>query len=359
MITLLMVAAYIIAAPLGFAYIKNEDTAKKYYIASVCMVFTLLTGFRSLDVGADTQNYMASYYNIAQTRWDELFLTFIRYTRSSGGMLFNNALRDPGYAIFVKLTQIISTDYRFYMFVMGLLVNIPLAIFTYRNSTTPWISLLVYFVLSFSFYGTTGYRQTIAFVLSNLIGYEFIKQRKLIPFLLVITVGFFIHKSILVTIPLFFLANKKITPPYVICILTGIVTVFVFRVPFSVLMKQLSGYGEMYTGQYEGAGTWTFTFMLLLALLVSLIYQRNLINRNRHANHYINALILAAVFDPLTFVNPSAMRIVEYFSFYLMLLIPCFITIVERRSRIIANVLITALLLGLLVKSGQTYHFMW
>lgn len=355
----MIVMIYLVLAPCFYSQITdNADKARKWYIISVCTIFTLMTGLRSLEVGPDTISYKTSYEFVANMSWDELLSDFYSYIHSAEGMLQNNELRDPAYNCFVKLTQLISCNYRFFMFVMGLVVNIPLGKWVYENSTKPYMTFLVYFILNFSFYGTTGYRQTIAFSLVTFVGYKYIRERRLIPFLLLVGIAFFFHKSVLIVLLYYFLANKKITKPYTICALFGIALVFVYRMPFSQFWKQLSGYGETYPGQYEGAGTWTFTAMLGLVLIVILIYKELIIKYDIQATNYINAMILAAVFDPLTFVNPSALRIVEYFSIYLALLMPDMLCIVKKKDRSLASMAIVIVLVLLCIKSGQKFYFM-
>lgn len=356
----LIVIIYLILAPHFYSEITdNEDKARKWYIISVCTIFTLMTGLRSLEVGPDTINYKASYETIANMSWDELFSDFYSYLHSAEGMLQNSEIRDPAYNCFVKFTQIFSCNYRFFMFIMGLIVNIPLGKWVYENSKKPYMTFLVYFILNFSFYGTTGYRQTIAFSLVTFIGYKYIKERRLIPFLLLVGIAFFFHKSVLIVLLFYFLANKEITKPYTICALFGIALVFAYRIPFSQFWKQISGYGETYPGQYEGAGTWTFTAMLGLILVVILIYKEFIIQSDIQATNYINAIILASVFDPLTFVNPSALRVVEYFSIYLALLMPDMLYIVKKKDRSVASMGIVIVLVLLCIKSGQKFYFMW
>lgn len=355
----LVVIAYIILAPPFCVKITRDVVkGKKLYIISVCVIFTLMTGLRSLEVGADTINYKISYEIVANTSWTELLNNFYAYIHSTGGMLQNNSLRDPAYNCFVKLTQVVCNNYRFFMFVMGIVVNVPLAKWVYDNSKKPYMTFLVYLILNYSFFGTTGYRQTIAYTLATFIGYKFVKEKKLIPFLVIIAIAFFFHKSVLIVLLFYFLANKKITQSYIICSVMGIIVIFIFRWQFSQFWKELSGYGEMYTGQYEGAGTWTFTMMLVLVLMVSLLFRHLILDYDKQSNHYINATILAAIFVPLTFINPSSMRIIEYFSIYLTLLLPDMLSIVKAKDRQLASALVIIVLVLLYVKSGQTYYFM-
>lgn len=118
-------------------------------------------------------------------------------------------IKDPGYAAVVKAFQTFSTNYQAYLVFIALLFMIPMAIWIYRNSSMPCLSFIIFSTLFYSFYAVTGIRQTIATSLVVFIGYEFIKKKKPIPFLLLMFIAFFIHKSCICFLPFVFFAHKK------------------------------------------------------------------------------------------------------------------------------------------------------
>ena len=81
----------------------------------------------------------------------------------------------------------------------------------------PGESLIVLFAPSFAnkpkcalfyaFYSVTGHRQTLATALIVFVGYKYIKEKKLLKFLVIAFIVFMLHKSSLVFIPYYFIAH--------------------------------------------------------------------------------------------------------------------------------------------------------
>lgn len=123
--------------------------------------------------------------------------------------------KGPRLCAFCKDISSFSTNYQVYLVFIALLFMIPMAIWIYRNSSMPCLSFIIFSTLFYSFYAVTGIRQTIATSLVVFIGYEFIKKKKPIPFLILVFLSFFIHKSCVCFLPFVFFAYKKITWRYV------------------------------------------------------------------------------------------------------------------------------------------------
>ena len=75
---------------------------------------------------------------------------------------------------------------------------------------------------------------------------------------------------------------------------------------------------------------------------------------------FYSALYLAMFFVPLTWINPSAMRVVQYFSIYLVVLVPEMIEAVffEKSKKIVTGIVVF-LLVYFLFRSSPTYVFFW
>ena len=181
---------------------KPSKNKKKAFCAIACVQWVILSGLRGMTVGADTIGYRRSFYRIGLTSWHKIFANVSAYI---GGA----EIKDPGYALFVKIFQVFSTNYQVYLVFIALLFMIPMAIWIYRNSSMPCLSFIIFSTLFYSFYAVTGIRQTIATSLVVFIGYEFIKKKKPIPFLILVFLSFFIHKSCVCFLPFVFLRTKK------------------------------------------------------------------------------------------------------------------------------------------------------
>ena len=72
-----------------------------------------------------------------------------------------------------------------------------------------------------------------------------------------------------------------------------------------------------------------------------------------------NGLLIALIFVPITFVNPNMMRVVQYFSVYIMILIPDIINSFKGKERSVVLVIATMLITFLFVRNNPRYLFYW
>lgn len=332
---------------------KPSKQNKKIFCVIATIQWIILSGLRHISIGADTLAYkLYNFDYVLNETWQELFENFIN-------IIFKGAEgKDPGYKIFVKFIQIFSENYQIYLVIIALIFMIPLGIWIYINSIEPLMSFLIYTCLFSSFFAITGLRQTIATSLVVLIGYKFIKERKFWTFLILILVSFTIHKSVLCFLPFYFIANKKITKKYLVIMLISSFFVFIFKNKVMFILGNFMGY-EQYINQYNGAGTWTFT-TLMVAMTIVTIWKYDVMFKNNYLiTHYTNALLMALIFIPLTFIDPSAMRVVQYYSIFIMLLIPEIIKSFSKKERIIVYYIASILLITLYLKNKPQYLFFW
>ena len=333
---------------------SSSANSRKVYIILITLQLTLLSGLRHWSVGADTTVYAESFFNDMQYSFLDAVNNFIN-------IFFGDEKgKDPGYFIFVKIVQFFTDDYQIYLLTIAIIFTFSLGYFIFRNSTEPVFSFLLYSCLFWAFFSITGHRQTLATALC-LIGYEFIKKKKLLPFAVLNVFAFVLHKSSMVFFLFYFLAHKKVTRTYFAGILLLFPIIMINRIYYSNLMKFFSGYDEY--GINEAAGTGTFTTIFIIIAFVTFWRLKIIIQNNPQASHYINAILIGLLLLPLTWVNPSAMRIVQYFSIFLILLIPEIIKSFRNESHeleILAYYMTTGILILLFWGYGETYYkFFW
>ena len=99
--------------------------------------------------------------------------------------------------------------------------------------------------------------------------------------------------------------------------------------------------------------------MLALVVFVALWRAPRIVHL-AHAGSWLNAVLVALVLVPLTFVDPNAMRIVQYYSIFLVLLVPAILqSFSDYRERALAYLVAGAFLLALFIRSGSDYIFYW
>ncbi|WJE46140.1 EpsG family protein [Peribacillus frigoritolerans] len=328
---------------------------KKLFCILIAIQWILISGLRHIDIGPDTDQYLYRFNEVKYTSWEQLI-------RSLFGFIFGGEdVKDPGYSLFVKVVQLLITDYQLYLILVAMIFTIPLAIYIYKNSSDPFLSFILYSCLFYSFFSITGIRQTIATAIGVFLGYKFIKQRSLIKFLLTVGLSALFHKSALILIPFYFIANKKITWKYLVSISLLIPISWVFKGKILTIMAEISGYNG-YDMQLEGAGAKTFSLLLLAVLIVALWRMPIILKNNNNNNHNLNALFIAVIFVSFTFINQNAMRLVQYYSIFLLLLLPEItksFSEEDRKLGFLIKYIITIVLIALLIKNSPYYLFFW
>ena len=343
----------------GFKAKVDSNGNRKKYIQIISFILILQSGLRNVAVGDDTYAYLLKFEDVKTMSWSNIYESIMEYYQFGVG-------KDPGYLVFQKAIQLVINEYQVFLFIIAILFFVALGNFIYKNTSRlndAVIAFVIYSVLFYSFFSITGIRQTIV-TAATLYGYELIKRKKLLPFLILIILASTIHKSVLIFIPFYFIARIK-NPKY---LYRGVLLLFpllmIYKNSMGNYLKVLGGY-EQYD-EFEGAGTYTFTAMFLLISIVALWRSKIIVKNNTNAQHFYNAFAIALLFIPLTWINPTTMRIVQYFSIFMLLFIPEIIHSFQLISTKIATDITRftiILLIVLFVKSSWSsdvsYGFFW
>lgn len=330
---------------------ESSQRNNKIFCILASINWILLSGLRHLTIGADTIKYGYIFEQAQNISWSTLWNERVNiFIHGSMG-------KDPGYIVFQKLFQLLSTDYRIYLILIAVIFTVPLGIWIYRYSHDPFMSFLIYSSLFYSFFSITGIRQTIATAIVVFVGYEFIKERNIWKFILLVLIASTIHLSAMCFLPFYFITNKKLTNKYLVlygCTFAGILALkdSLFR-----LGSRIIGYDQYQP--YEGAATWTFSIFLIALTIVTLMKRKEILTNNTQAIQYMNALLIAVLLVPFTFINPSAMRIIQYFSLFIILLVPELINSFPKKERFFVFFVASATLIFLLIRNNPAYMFFW
>jgi hypothetical protein len=334
-------------------FLKDPSQKKKKIFCSLASLnWILLSGLRHLTIGADTIKYGYFFDQAKNISWSSLWNDRVN-------IFIDKSLgKDPGYIVFQKLIQLFTTNYRIYLILIAVIFTVPLGIWIYKNSSNSFMSFIIYSCLFYSFFSITGIRQTIATALVVFGGYIFIKKGNLWMFLLIILLASTIHFSAICYLPYYFIANKEITNRYLALYGGTFLGVFIFKEHIFRLGSKLIGY-DQYLPFEEAGTTYTFSFFLIALTIVTLLKRNQILENNAMAKHYINALLIATLLVPFTFVNPAAMRVIQYFSLSIMLLVPEIINSFEKKERFFVFLVACSTLIVLLIRNNPMYLFFW
>ena len=329
---------------------RSENNNRIFCILA-SLNWILLSGLRHLRVGADTLKYGYYFEQAKNISWLSLWKEPVDiFIHGSMG-------KDPGYIVFQKLVRLLTTNYRVYLIIIAVIFTLPLGIWIYRNSSNALMSFIIYSCLFYSFFSITGTRQTIATAMVVFVGYRYIKKQNIWIFLLLILIGSSIHFSAICYLPFYFIANREITNKYLFLCGSIFMGVFIFKGYIYRLGSKLIGYDQYLPNQ--GDETWIFTIFLIALAIVTLMKRNEILISNTRNKHYINALLIAVILVLFTFVNPASMRVIQYFSLYIILLVPEIINTFQKKERFFVFLIASSTLILLLIKNNPTYIFFW
>lgn len=340
-------------SPLEYGEARVRINRKRFMVI-VSLLFIILSGLRNRYVGIDTPNYEGMYLSISNSSFSDIFhqlLSFSFFDANDGA--------EPGYLLIEKILQSIHAPFQIFLVLIACGFTIPLSIWIYKYSKRPLLSVMIYFCLFFSLYGTTALRQTIAMAIAFFGGQACLRKKKLLSYMLCCIVAATIHRSALALIPFYFIAKIKWSKVKIAFSLLLIPVLFIFKGAFTSYLTGLAGY-EGYGDYYEGAGTWTFSALMIVILFVTFLYCEKLQEVNPENNYLISGQVLACVLLPITFIDPTNLRVVYYFAFNIILLIPELLEVsFDDKSKNLAEAICCAVLFLLFAKGSIHYYFFW
>lgn len=327
--------------------------SKKMYCIFAATQWIILSGLRHWSVGSDTYQYYNKFVEVRYTSWSKLLSNLFRYIVNP---FADHNFKDPGYHAFVKFFQILFDDYQLFLIFIAIFFTASMAVWIYKNSEMPWLSFIIYSSLFFAFYAVTGHRQTIATALIVFIGYKYIRERKLWKFLALSFVAFLIHKSAIVFVPFYFIANMDITALKSVFVLGGS---FVFSVVGKSVywpIAGLLGFGdEEYELSVGGAGTYA-TILLMVCVFTLLCYP--FVKDRRHDSKFLYNAMFMTIFTTLfVYQHQGFMRVQQYYSLFIMIMIPEIVKSFSKKEQILVAGGGTLVLMAYIVMQNPYYKF--
>lgn len=353
---------------MGLAYFTQQrslkgwdnDRTRRYYIIFCCVLLILQSGLRNVAVGADTYAYKLTFEATARQSWPDIFNRFyLAYVSGRD--------KDPGYYLFVKIFHVFSNNYQVYLMAIAALFFTSLGRFIYLNTNnlrSVFVAMCVYQVFFYGFFSITGTRQTIAtaFVL---FAYEFIVKRRLVTFLFLCFIAALIHKSALLFVPFYFLANFKYPVKALSVVFISLPVIFVMIRPIAQFLTSFSfsdSYAHYANSTYETQGAQMFLAYMLVITIGILYFKRKFRQADKNTYRALNGFCLALFFTPLTWVDPNMMRVIMYYSIFTLFLlgdlVDCFDSVYNKNSNNIL-LLIVLVFCAVLIRRNVDYAFFW
>jgi transmembrane protein EpsG len=212
-------------------------------------------------------------------------------------------------------------------------------------------------------------RQLLAVVLV-LYSYSFVKERKLLKYILVITTAGLIHSSALIMLPFYYLGNLKINKKTIFSYIL-VMLLILFGFPFIERMMSYTTYGQVYVINNYMTESQSSSFLNLAVRFFLLLFILFLKEKDDFKNSYyfFNMAIWTLLTQLITTKIYIFGRITTYFFIYYLLSIPSVLEGLKNRNNKLVYYFVTVLIFTayyivyykkVSISSGYSiYNFFW
>ena len=284
-----------------------------FVVTFAFLVFAVLTSFRSLQVGNDSETYSYLFYKFSE----------------NGFQMDSNI--EYGFQLFCIIVSKFSLKENAIVVASGFLSYCLIIVYILRySSKTPYV-ILIYFLTFFSYY-LSGIRQGIAMAIL-LFAFQTIRRKQTIRTIVIILTASLFHLTALCFLLLLVLNNFKIIKNYAMVLTIVAVAALFFRFESSLFVSIMGRYSHYLTADGGfGVGWLGVTMSLIVYLSVSFISLR-LSNVDREYKRTIFwASFLMLSFGFFAYVTHIFTRIAMFFEFPLIILSADLISKTNRKG---------------------------
>lgn len=318
----------------------------------------LVSGLRHPSVGNDTWGTMDKFQRISQTTWSEVLVSFwdnyFNPNTTTG--------KDPAEDIFYKVISMFTDNSRVMLFIVAIIALTSIGIFIYKHTTTlqeVLFSYIFFLTLFYQYIPNSSVRQPLALAIL-LFAYSNLEKMKIKNFIILLLFASLFHKSALIAgllLPLSMMKNTRSV--YFLFIPLFLVVILYYQFLGTLLM----GVSEIYDNYlqasfYQSSSRPFLVIVLMVGLYVFIAFSgvpRKSDDIRERLMYYGTGMAMALV--PLIWLDPSMLRLICYFGFYMAYAVGKAAENAKSSKQIMT--LIYLIFIAKILVTSDNYHFMW
>ena len=319
-----------------FLEMFNKDILEKYKYVFAFICFAILVfqdGFR-WETGTD---------------WDPYYYFFENLTLS---ITPEDSDFDIGYVLFSYLIRVFTDNYTVFLTILAVCFYSAFFYFIFKSSGYPFTSLLIFYMGTVSYMGMN--RQFMAMIFYA-VGLVLLTGERKIYYIIMLFIGFFFHKTILIGFIALFL-NKKLNNIYIVSLLLITIIIAMSGVINKLPLGLFALFGDETGDRMEyyfinlDATSMTSTlfaiFRRLIWIIPLLLFDSRISGKPKGYYLFFNLYLIGTVFYILcngTILQIIVSRALIYFNIMEMLIIPVVFTLLRPNyGKLIATFMLTA-----------------
>ncbi|NQU80861.1 MAG: EpsG family protein [Bacteroidetes bacterium] len=300
----------------------------------------LICALRDVNFGDDGVRYMQKYLYFSNVNISVLWTDFLTFE-----------VKDPFFNLFSKIISILGFSYQFWFAIIAAIFCTAVSTTIYKYSSSIIISFIALISLGYLYFSMTGLRQTIALSMI-LISYKFLRERKLVVFIIIVVFGALFHSSALIFLLAYPFAYMKIGWKQILSVGSSLVMAFLFSNQLRQLIRVI-GWNKYLSYYADRDIKLTISGFIIQLLIISfcLFYKKGVLFEDKKNISLYNLLFIGLIFQSFAIVVAETFRISMYFSIFSIILIPK--TLAVKKDKIIT------LILYLVVSSALIAYILW
>ncbi len=354
---------YVIIILLGVILSGRSDTKgkkRKWYVFIIIFLLVLESCLRNVEVGPDTIAYESAFKRVINMSWGDVLSSFrTAYIEGEG--------KDPGYTVFMKLAQVFTKDFNVFLFFCALPFFIPLGKILYRCSSSIMQLMFAFtlYVALFHIVALSGIRQQIATGFCFMAFLQMDKGKN-IKAIITLMLGATFHISALIfaVAPALRLLSARVLKASHLFSFGVIPFVIAYAAPIMLFLASFlaNDYYTTYADSGSNGGATTYIVLMeLLSLFCFISIKGETIEEDNRAKLLYTMLPMLTLTSPLITLNGAMIRIGQYFTLYMMLLVPMAIDSFSQGE--VRKFIYWGMIVALIVLTFQSgdfdYFFFW
>ncbi|MGM9876375.1 MAG: EpsG family protein [Bacilli bacterium] len=292
--------------------IKNN----KKYLLTIVIILTLFLGLRGPNVGLD----MGNYYNF-----------FVAAKNSTIEYLYLHYDFEIGFKMLTKLISFILFDFRFYIVIISTLSMIGIYYLIKDYSKNYFASIFLFITFNFFIYYICTLRQCLAISIL-LCSLSLLKRKNILCYVASVMIASLFHKTALVFLFLPLFKYITFTSKMIVRYISLCVVLFIIKNPIIDVLTELIY--DQYIGYRDTSGEGYMMLLLILAVIIGICFVNKKFDINKEENKYFTGMLLLALpFQILSTKQGLVARIVLYFTYSFIILIPNNLEIMKIKYR--------------------------
>lgn len=315
--TYIAVIILLLILTIRYELFNSEELVNTAWYSLLLIIFVFIAGLRD-GLGVDTKQYDNFFTKVPVI--SELTSSFFETTRFR-----------PGFVILVSLCKSIIDNFVFFQFIESLIVNGIIFYFIRKNSSYPYMTILLYFIINYLEFNMEIQREAIAVSLVLLAWCKWTQNKKIFAFLF-FSVATTFHISCLIAI-IFPLINViKFNKKWMILAITSIITIplIYFAIPNlpNIISILLHSNDESLIGIYstqEYNNSLNTNAYLIHFIQYSIVICGYIITKKFHKDQYAGFVLIYMIFMYMSTISYGFYRFSNYYSIFYIIFMANFI----------------------------------